>query len=85
MHAANERITQRVPDVGVRSLAAKNQRQQAQNRRGCRHENGPNALEGPLQNGLIQYNKEVKDKTFPKKENWFTISDDEFEQLQELL
>ncbi|NOQ38762.1 MAG: 3-methyl-2-oxobutanoate hydroxymethyltransferase [Anaerolineales bacterium] len=38
-----------------------------------------------LQNGLIQYNKEVKDKTFPKKENWFTISDDEFEQLQELL
>ena len=38
-----------------------------------------------LQNGLIQYNKEVKDKTFPKKENWFTISDDEFEQLQGLL
>jgi len=38
-----------------------------------------------LQNGLIQYNKEVKDKTFPKKENWFTISDDEFEQLQKLL
>ncbi len=38
-----------------------------------------------LQNGLIQYNKEVKDKTFPKKENWFTINDDEFEQLQELL
>jgi 3-methyl-2-oxobutanoate hydroxymethyltransferase len=38
-----------------------------------------------LQNGLIQYNEEVKDKTFPKKENWFTISDDEFEQLQELL
>lgn len=38
-----------------------------------------------LQNGLIQYNKEVKDKTFPKKENWFTISDDEFEQLKDLL
>ena len=38
-----------------------------------------------LQNGLIQYNKEVKDKTFPKKENWFTISDDEFEDLQKLL
>ncbi len=38
-----------------------------------------------LQNGLIQYNKEVKDKTFPKKENWFTISDEEFEQLQKLL
>lgn len=38
-----------------------------------------------LQNGLIQYNKEVKDKTFPKKENWFTISDEEFEQLEKLL
>jgi len=38
-----------------------------------------------LQNGLIQYNKEVKDKTFPKKENWFTISDEEFEDLQGLL
>jgi len=38
-----------------------------------------------LQNGLIQYNKEVKDKTFPKKENWFTMSDDEFEDLQGLL
>ena len=38
-----------------------------------------------LQNGLIQYNKEVKDKTFPKKENWFTMSDDEFTDLQELL
>ncbi len=38
-----------------------------------------------LQNGLIQYNKEVKDKTFPKKENWFGISDEEFEDLQRLL
>ena len=38
-----------------------------------------------LQNGLIQYNKEVKDKSFPKKENWFTISDEEFEDLQKLL
>jgi 3-methyl-2-oxobutanoate hydroxymethyltransferase len=38
-----------------------------------------------LQNGLIQYNKEVKDKTFPKKENWFTMSDDEFKDLQGLL
>ena len=38
-----------------------------------------------LQNGLIQYNKEVKDKTFPKKENWFGISDAEFEDLQKLL
>jgi len=38
-----------------------------------------------LQNGLIQYNKEVKDKTFPKKENWFSISDEEFEDLKKLL
>ncbi len=38
-----------------------------------------------LQNGLIQYNKEVKDKTFPKKENWFTINDEEFEDLLKLL
>ena len=38
-----------------------------------------------LQNGLIQYNKEVKDKTFPKRENWFTMSDDEFKDLQGLL
>jgi len=38
-----------------------------------------------LQNGLIQYNKEVKDKTFPKKENWFKISDEEYEDLQGLL
>jgi 3-methyl-2-oxobutanoate hydroxymethyltransferase len=38
-----------------------------------------------LQNGLIQYNKEVKDKSFPKKENWFTINDEEFEDLQKLL
>ncbi len=38
-----------------------------------------------LQNGLIQYNKEVKDQTFPKKENWFTISDEEYEELQGML
>lgn len=38
-----------------------------------------------LQNGLIQYNKEVKDKTFPQKENWFTMSDEEYEGLQKLL
>jgi 3-methyl-2-oxobutanoate hydroxymethyltransferase len=38
-----------------------------------------------LQNGLIQYNKEVKDKTFPQKENWFTMSDDEYEDLLGLL
>ncbi|MCJ7734167.1 MAG: 3-methyl-2-oxobutanoate hydroxymethyltransferase, partial [Anaerolineales bacterium] len=38
-----------------------------------------------LQNGLILYNKEVKDKTFPQKENWFTMSDEEYEGLQKLL
>ncbi len=38
-----------------------------------------------LQNGLIQYNKEVKDKTFPQKENWFTMSDEEYEGLKKLL
>ena len=38
-----------------------------------------------LQNGLIQYNEEVKDKTFPKKENWFTMSDEEYDDLQGLL
>ncbi len=38
-----------------------------------------------IQNGLIQYNKEVKDKTFPKKENWFGISDEEYEDLLKLL
>ena len=38
-----------------------------------------------LQKGLIQYNKEVKDKSFPKKENWVGISDEEFEDLLKLL
>jgi 3-methyl-2-oxobutanoate hydroxymethyltransferase len=38
-----------------------------------------------LQNGLIEYNKEVKDKSFPKKENWFTIKDDEYDDLLKLL
>ena len=38
-----------------------------------------------LQKGLIQYNKEVKDKTFPKKENWFGITDEEYEDLLKLL
>jgi len=38
-----------------------------------------------LQNGLIQYNQEVKDKTFPQKENWFTMSDEEYDDLLELL
>lgn len=38
-----------------------------------------------LQKGLIEYNQEVKDQTFPKKENWFTMSDDEYDELVGLL
>ncbi len=38
-----------------------------------------------IQEGLIQYNQEVKKKIFPKKENWFTMSDDEYEDLLSLL
>ena len=38
-----------------------------------------------LLNGLTAYNNEVKDKTFPKKENWFTIQDEEYEELMDLL
>jgi 3-methyl-2-oxobutanoate hydroxymethyltransferase len=36
-------------------------------------------------NGLTQYNQEVKDKVFPKPENWFTIKDDEYDELLDLL
>ncbi len=36
-------------------------------------------------NGLTQYAEEVKDKTFPQPENWFTIKDDEYDELLELL
>ena len=35
--------------------------------------------------GLEQYNQEVKDGTFPQPENWFTIKDDEFNELLDLL
>jgi len=35
--------------------------------------------------GLTAYAKEVGDKTFPQPENWFTIKDDEFEDLKKLL
>jgi 3-methyl-2-oxobutanoate hydroxymethyltransferase len=35
--------------------------------------------------GLKQYNQEVKEKEFPQKENWFTIQDDEYDKLLELL
>lgn len=36
-------------------------------------------------NGLKQYVKEVSDKTFPQPENWFTISDEEFDELNKML
>jgi 3-methyl-2-oxobutanoate hydroxymethyltransferase len=38
-----------------------------------------------LLNGLKKYNEEVKDKTFPQPENWFTIKDDEYQELLDLL
>ena len=38
-----------------------------------------------LINGLKQYNQEVKESIFPKKENWFTMKDDEYEELLTLL
>ncbi|MCD6401631.1 MAG: 3-methyl-2-oxobutanoate hydroxymethyltransferase [Anaerolineales bacterium] len=36
-------------------------------------------------NGLQQYNKEVKNKAFPQPENWFTIKDEEYNELEKLL
>lgn len=36
-------------------------------------------------NGLKGYASEVGDKTFPQPENWFTIKDDEYEELLGLL
>jgi len=36
-------------------------------------------------NGLKQYHQEVSDKTFPAEEHWFTMKDDEYEDLLELL
>lgn len=36
-------------------------------------------------NGLTQYATEVGDKTFPQPENWFTIKDEEFAELEEML
>jgi len=35
--------------------------------------------------GLKQYAKEVQEKEFPQPENWFAISDDEYEELLQLL
>ncbi len=36
-------------------------------------------------NGLKQYVEEVNNKTFPQPDNWFTMKDDEFEELKGLL
>jgi len=35
--------------------------------------------------GLTEYATEVKNKTFPKEEHWFTMKDDEYEDLIKLL
>jgi len=36
-------------------------------------------------NGLKQYVQEVTDKSFPQPENWFTMKDDEYDELMEML
>jgi 3-methyl-2-oxobutanoate hydroxymethyltransferase len=36
-------------------------------------------------NGLKQYVTEVRDQTFPQRENWFTMADAEYDQLRSLL
>lgn len=36
-------------------------------------------------NGLKQYAAEVTQKTFPAEENWFSIADDEFNELKKML
>lgn len=38
-----------------------------------------------IQEGLIQYAQEVTDRTFPQPENWFGMSDEEFDELINLL
>lgn len=38
-----------------------------------------------IQDGLKKFVEEVGDKTFPKPENWFVISDEEFSALKEML
>lgn len=35
--------------------------------------------------GLKQYAQEVSDKSFPQSENWFTMPDDEYEELLQML
>jgi 3-methyl-2-oxobutanoate hydroxymethyltransferase len=36
-------------------------------------------------NGLTQYVNEVSDKSFPQRENWFTMKDEEYEELMGML
>jgi len=36
-------------------------------------------------NGLSQYVSEVSDRTFPQPENWFTMRDEEFDELEKLI
>ena len=36
-------------------------------------------------NGLKEYVKEVSDKSFPQPENWFTITDEEYDELTKML
>jgi len=36
-------------------------------------------------NGLKEYVSEVKDKTFPQRENWFAMKDEEYDDLMELI
>ncbi len=38
-----------------------------------------------IQNGLKQYVQEVTDKTFPSQENYFTMKDEEYEDLRSML
>jgi ketopantoate hydroxymethyltransferase len=35
--------------------------------------------------GLTQYVEEVSGKVFPQPENWFTMPDDEYDELMQLL
>jgi 3-methyl-2-oxobutanoate hydroxymethyltransferase len=38
-----------------------------------------------IQDGLIQYVQEVQDRSFPQPENWFTMKDEEYQELMDLL
>lgn len=38
-----------------------------------------------IQEGLHQYVKEVTERTFPQPENWFTMPDEEYEELLQML